>query len=326
MRRYVMHSAALVVVLTTGYVLAQTDTNSDTARCACRAADGGGEGLRRDCTRFRETSDGSGILHDRCGQPVGGGRWRYGCERDQHFPRGRAGWRQAARRSGFGRSRKSSVRLCQRRAQHHASLAFPPICTASTMPATSLDELQYDNMTLQTLTGSGVEFLIRPQFRAQLIAQISGVEDVGREKLGAVDTRHFRLNLLDKRVFDLWFTTGEQPVLTKLVTTTSIPIDGERTFRLTTTGTFQWQVGVKHAEGTFALEIPAGARRVNDLLAALQEGDIEQLLGQPAPALELTNLQGNQVNLSQQFGKNSGGADFLGQLVCPEHGPDGVPQ
>ena len=129
------------------------------------------------------------------------------------------------------------------------------------------------------------------------------MEDVGREKLGAVDTRHFRLNLLDKQLFDLWFTTGEQPVLTKLVTTTSIPIDGERTFRLTTTGTFQWQVGEKHAEGTFALEIPAGARRVNDLLAALQEGDIEQLLGQPAPALELTSLQGTQVNLSQQFGK-----------------------
>jgi hypothetical protein len=170
--------------------------------------------------------------------------------------------------------------------------------------ATSLDELQHDNMTLQTLTGSGVDFLVRPQFRAQLIAQIGRVEDVGIEQLDSVDTRHFRLNLLDKRVFDLWFTTGDQPMLTRLVTTTAIPIDGERIFRLTTTGSFQWQVGIQHPEGTFSLEIPAGARRVNDLLAALQEGDIEQLLGKPAPPLEFTSLRGNKVNLSQQFGKN----------------------
>ncbi|MHB0957864.1 MAG: redoxin domain-containing protein [Pirellulaceae bacterium] len=169
--------------------------------------------------------------------------------------------------------------------------------------ATSLDELQHDNMTLQTLAGSGVEFLVRPQFRAQLIAQIRSVEDVGREMLGTADSRHFRLVLLDNRVFDLWFTTGEQPVLTRLVTTTSLPIDGERTFRFTTTGSFRWQAGVQHAEGTFAVEIPAGARRVHDLLAALQEGDISQLLGQPAPVLQLANLQGTQVSLASQLGK-----------------------
>lgn len=168
---------------------------------------------------------------------------------------------------------------------------------------TTLDELQHDAMTLQTLNGSGVDFLVRPQFRAQLIAQIAGVEDVGPEKLNNTDTRHFRLTLVDKRMFDLWFTTGDQPVLTKLVTTTSIPIDDQRTFQMMTSGLFQWKVGVTHPEGTFTLAIPEGARRVNDLLAALQEGDIEQLLGQPAPPLELVNLQGTKVNLADQLGK-----------------------
>jgi peroxiredoxin len=168
---------------------------------------------------------------------------------------------------------------------------------------TTLDELQHDNMTLQTLNGSGVDFLVRPQFRAQLIAQITGVEDLGLEKLGAADTQHFRLTMVDKRIFDLWFTTGNQPVLTKLVTTTSIPIDDRRTFQLTTSGVFQWKVGIQHPEGTFALALPAGARRVNDLLAALQEGDIEQLVGQPAPTLELTDLQGAKVNLADVLGK-----------------------
>ena len=167
----------------------------------------------------------------------------------------------------------------------------------------TLDELQHDAMTLQTLNGSGVDFLVRPQFRAQLIAQITGVEDLGAEQLNNASTRHFRLTLVDKRVFDLWFTTGDQPVLTKLVTTTSIPIDDQRTFQLTTSGVFQWQVGVTHPEGTFALDIPPGARRVNDLLAALQEGDIEQLLGKPAPPLELATLQGTRVKLADHLGQ-----------------------
>jgi len=168
---------------------------------------------------------------------------------------------------------------------------------------TTLDELQHDAMTIQTVNGSGVDFLVRPQFRAQLIAQITGVEDVGPEKLDNVDTRHFRLTMVDKRVFDLWFTTGAQPVLTKLITTTSIPIDDQRTFQLTTSGTFRWQVGIKHAAETFALEIPPDARRVNDLLAALQEGDIEQLVGQAAPALTLTRLDGTPVKLAEEFGQ-----------------------
>ncbi len=167
----------------------------------------------------------------------------------------------------------------------------------------TLDELQHDAMTLQTVNGSGVDFLVRPQFRAQLIAQITGVVDVGPEKLGNVNTRHFRLNMVDKRVFDLWFTVGNEPVLTKLVTTTTIPIDDQKTFQLTTSGTFQWKIGVSHPEGTFTLAIPAGARRVNDLLAALQEGDIEQLLGQPAPPLELASLQGTPLKLADLLGK-----------------------
>ena len=144
-------------------------------------------------------------------------------------------------------------------------------------------------------------FLVRPQFRAQLIAKLHGnVEDLGVEKLDNVDTRHFRgmcakANTHD--VYDMWFTAGKQPVLTRLVMTTTMPIDDQRTFQLTTSGTFRWN-DRRHSirTGTFTLAIPAGARRVNDLMAALQGGDIEQLVGKPAPPLELESLQGTTVN------------------------------
>jgi hypothetical protein len=162
----------------------------------------------------------------------------------------------------------------------------------------TLEELPHDARTMQALNGSGVEFLVRPQFRAQLIAQIAGVEDLGTQQLNSVETRHLQLKLVDKRVFDVWFTTGPQPELYRLVTTTDIPIDDQRTFQLTTTSLFQWRVGVTHPAGTFEVAIPPDARRVNDLLAALQDGDIGQLLGKPAPDLELESLQGTRVNLS----------------------------
>ena len=111
-------------------------------------------------------------------------------------------------------------------------------------------------------------------------------------------------NLVDKRVFDLWFTTGEQPVLVQLVTTTSIPIDGERTFRLTTTGSFQWQVGVKHAEGTFVLEIPAECASASTTCWPRSRGAISSNCWVSRHRRwNCTSLQGNQVNLSQQFGK-----------------------
>lgn len=162
----------------------------------------------------------------------------------------------------------------------------------------TLDELPHDAMTMQALDGSGVEFLVRPQFRAQLIAQIAGVEDLGTEQLDGVATRHLRLRLINQRTFDVWFTTGPQPELYRLVGTTDIPIDDQRTFQLTTTSSFRWHVGITHPAGTFEVAIPPDARRVQDLLAALQEGDVSQMLGKPAPSLELESLQGTRVNLS----------------------------
>ena len=62
--------------------------------------------------------------------------------------------------------------------------------------------------------------------------------------------------------------------------------------------------GREASGGNLRVGDPGRARRVNDLLAALQEGDIGQLLGQPAPALELTSLQGTPINLAQHLGKN----------------------
>jgi peroxiredoxin len=120
-----------------------------------------------------------------------------------------------------------------------------------------------------------------------------------------VELHHFRLTLIGDDVLDLWFTTDGHPLVSRLVVTKTVAVDHQRSFQFVTDGTFTWQVGVQHPEGTFALPLPAEARRVDDLLASLEDRGIEQLLGKPAPALALTDLQGATVDLTQHLGKQA---------------------
>ena len=166
------------------------------------------------------------------------------------------------------------------------------------------NDLQHDVLTLQTLSGSGVELLIRPQLRAQLIAQISGVTDIGQESVDGQKVIHLRLTMIDKRTIDVWFTMQEKPMLVQLATTERIPISDRQTVQLVTTSKFQWQVGGPLPDATFTVTIPPDANRVDNLLAALRDGDIRQLLGKPAPLLELSNAAGQTVRLADYRGKN----------------------
>ncbi len=167
----------------------------------------------------------------------------------------------------------------------------------------SQDDLQYDALTLQTVSGSGVELLIHPQIRADLVAQIDSIKPIGTEALNGKEVVHLQLALKDKRLLDAWFSTGDKPMLVKLATTLTIPIDDQQTFRLVTTSSFTWKTGGPLPEKTFAVSLPPDAHRVDDLLSALQDGDIRQLLGKPAPPLELKDLTGKTVRLADYFGK-----------------------
>jgi peroxiredoxin len=167
------------------------------------------------------------------------------------------------------------------------------------------DELERDALTRQTLAGSGVELLVLPQMRARLISQIATVEFVGNEAVDGQATAHFRLSLIDQRQIDVWFTRQAPPLMVRMATTQQIPISSEQTVELVTTSEFQWKTGGPLDAETFAVTVPAEARRVDDLMSALREGTLHQLLGQPAPALELETLNGERVRL----------ADYRGQKV-----------
>ena len=158
-------------------------------------------------------------------------------------------------------------------------------------------------MTLQTVSGSGVELLIQPQIRAELIAKIARIKPIGTETVDGQPANHMQLVLRDGRLFDVWFTTGKHPMLIKLVTTLVIPISDQQTFRLVNTSSFSWKVGGPLPAETFQIDVPSDATRVEDLLSALQDGDIRQLLGKPAPPLTLQDLSGKTVRLADYLGK-----------------------
>lgn len=164
------------------------------------------------------------------------------------------------------------------------------------------DDLQHDTLTLQTLSGSGVELLIRPQMRAQLIARISDVRLQGEEMLDGRRVIHMQLTLVDQRLMDVWFTAEKIPMLVQLTTTEKIPINNQNVVELTTTSKFDWEVGGPLPGETFTLDIPEKARAVDNLLAALREGDIRELLGKQAPLLELQDMNGETVRLADYRG------------------------
>lgn len=165
------------------------------------------------------------------------------------------------------------------------------------------DELQQDALTLEMLSGSGVEYLIRPQIRAQLISQIRQYELVGDESLDGQAVTHMRLTLRDGPVLDVWFSKQQNPLLLKLVASERIPVSDQQAIELVTSSRFQWKVGGPLPTTYFSVTIPADARKVEDLLTALRDGDLRQMLGKPAPLLELKDMAGKPVRLADYRGK-----------------------
>ncbi len=185
------------------------------------------------------------------------------------------------------------------------------------------DDLAGDTLTLQTLAGSGVELLIQPEIRAQLISRISAVKVIGDETFDNQPVAHMQLTLVANQQIDVWFSKQQNPLLLKLVSTRLVPITGGDPIQLTTTSRFQWKVGGPLPDSTFSVEIPAEMRRVDDLMTALRTGDIGNMLGQKAPALVFNDTDGKPVKLSDYLGKKVVVLIFWASWCAPStHGMD----
>lgn len=165
-------------------------------------------------------------------------------------------------------------------------------------------DLQTDSLTLHTLEGSGCEFLIRPDIHASVMSQTVRVEDLGVKETGTTRWHGFKLTLANGRDVELVMREGAYPVPMLLTTNLVIPIDEAKSFTMTIKSKLSWDLAAKPAADTFTLSLPTGAKRVNDLMDALVKGDVTQLLGKAAPAIQLKTLEGQSWELPTQPGED----------------------
>jgi thiol-disulfide isomerase/thioredoxin len=96
----------------------------------------------------------------------------------------------------------------------------------------------------------------------------------------------------------LWFAAEGPPLLLQFTRTTCVPTSATESYEQTCTAKFKWQLGAKPAADAFVLTVPADARQVNEIYAALAGDEAAAHVGQPLPKLTLSKLDGSEVELA----------------------------
>jgi peroxiredoxin len=164
-------------------------------------------------------------------------------------------------------------------------------------------EVGRDALTASSLEGSGIDFLVRKDVRGYLLSQTVSVQDMGDVKLDGKPAQQFRITLANKRVVDVWFPEGDNHLVRRLAMTLEIPVKEKEIYRMTITTRFDWDTKPKLEGNEFALTLSEGARKVDNILAALNQADGRELVGKPAPELRLTGIDGKEVRPADHKGK-----------------------
>lgn len=168
---------------------------------------------------------------------------------------------------------------------------------SQTLTRNPYNDLQTDALTHQTLEGSGAEFLIRPDLHGTLISQTVRVDDLGLREEDGRRLQVFQIVLANGREVEVQLLEGRQPVPVVMKTTLVIPVDEKKNFQMSIHSRLTWDFQSQPRPDTFTPQVPPGARRVADLLHALTAGDNSALVGQPAPPIQLTELDGSRFQL-----------------------------
>ncbi|HZN35052.1 MAG TPA: DUF2092 domain-containing protein [Pirellulaceae bacterium] len=164
--------------------------------------------------------------------------------------------------------------------------------------------LEANTMLSLSLQGSAIDILLQPDVAGHVRTQASDLKDLGAGQLGSVKAHHFELVWAGAKV-QLWFAAEGEPLLLQFRRTTCVPTGTSDFYEQECTAKFQWQLGVKPAEGTFALALPKDARRVNEIYDALSGEESASRIGKPLPKLQLGKLDGSEIALAAAEGKKA---------------------
>jgi thiol-disulfide isomerase/thioredoxin len=162
--------------------------------------------------------------------------------------------------------------------------------------------LESNQMLSQSLAGSAIDILLQPNVGEYVQAQATAVKYFGQEQLGKQKCHRFQLQWAGAEV-ELWFAATGDPLLVQFVRTACVPTSEKECYEMVHTARFQWKLNTQLPAGAFALELPADAKRVNDIYDALSGDDPAARIGKPLPKIKLSQLDGATFDVAVPEGK-----------------------
>jgi thiol-disulfide isomerase/thioredoxin len=150
-------------------------------------------------------------------------------------------------------------------------------------------------MTQSALDMCGVAFLLRTEVRQSIEAQLLRVVDEGEHELGGKKVQRFELLLQNGRTAQVALPLDGPAVPATVKVTSEIALPDGGQSALVQDTTLQWEIAPKFSAEDFTIELPADARRVDDLSAGILAGDAATLIGKPLPELKLMPLDGSEA-------------------------------
>jgi peroxiredoxin len=157
--------------------------------------------------------------------------------------------------------------------------------------------IESNTMLAMSLQGSAIDIMLQPDVLGFVRTQATEVTDHGLTTLNGVQARHFEVFWAGAKV-QLWFAAEGDPLLLQFTRTTCVPTSDNENYEMSCTAKFTWRIGAAAAAGAFAVELPADARRVNEIYDALSGEESASRIGKPLPKVQLARLDGTPVELA----------------------------
>ncbi|TWU29051.1 redoxin domain-containing protein [Novipirellula artificiosorum] len=162
-----------------------------------------------------------------------------------------------------------------------------------------LKEILDDAMTYSSVKGSGLDLLVRPDLHSHLMTSVTQVKDLGEELLGGQRAHHFSAMWYDDSQVDLWIAAEREPLLLRWQRRRKLDLGDDQPREVKIDCNLTWTPHADLPDEFADISIPAEAAQVSDIQHYLMEGRTTELLGQPAPRIDLKMLSGKSWQLSQ---------------------------